>query len=765
VKTDESLELVGRLAREYPGLTYDRAPSLRKAPFANVARELRQAIDYLRYLEPLYAGADDLRGRAARQAPAPLRLVVRGPLARRPASTALRRCLQALESLLPAAPAAVDLLRAQSPDVVLVSPLVGFASTQADYVRAAGRLGIPSVLPVLSWDNLTNKGLLRDAPDLVLVWNELQRREAVDLHGVPPERVTVAGAWSYDHWFDWRPARSRERLTAELGLPAAAPLVLYVCSSPFIAPDEVRFVRRWLAALRADPELRDAGVVVRPHPQNAAQWAGVELGPRAVVWPPAGEDPLDEDARRNYFDSMFHADALVGINTSALVEAAILRKPVHTVADGSFRGTQEGTVHFGYLGHLHVAASLAEHAGLLAASLRQRGPDPASERFLATFIRPHGVDAPAAPVAVAAIERVSGRRAPVPPPRAAVVATTALRPLERELRRRRRAAAAARRDELDDARSAVAALGRDAQPVLAGPWLGEVGYELLYWIPFLRAAVARVPSLAERLVVVSRGGTAPWYDGLCGRYVDVFDHVDPSDLERELDAVGEETAGYRKQYAETSFDRRLLTEIRAAHGLGDAPLLHPATMFAAYRRLAKRQVSPLDVPDLFAYATLAAPAVPAAVAARLPEDFVAVRLYHNASFPDTAANAEATDALLRRLTAQGEVVLLDAPQRVDDHVSTAVGDVPVVRVDDLMTMRDNLAVQTAVVARARAFVGTYGGFSYLPLLLGVPSTALYSEPGRFRERHLDLALGLARRPGFGEFEAIDASAPTAPTVA
>ena len=34
--------------------------------------------------------------------------------------------------------------------------------------------------------------------------------------------------------------------------------------------------------------------------------------------------------------------------------------------------------------------------------------------------------------------------------------------------------------------------------------------------------------------------------------------------------------------------------------------------------------------------------------------------------------------------------------------------------------RDNLAVQAALVAGASAFVGTYGGFSYLAPFLGVP---------------------------------------------
>ena len=47
--------------------------------------------------------------------------------------------------------------------------------------------------------------------------------------------------------------------------------------------------------------------------------------------------------------------------------------------------------------------------------------------------------------------------------------------------------------------------------VMVGPWLSEVGFELLYWIPFLRWAVPEFNLDPSRLIVVSRGGVAGWY--------------------------------------------------------------------------------------------------------------------------------------------------------------------------------------------------------------------------------------------------------------
>ena len=50
----------------------------------------------------------------------------------------------------------------------------------------------------------------------------------------------------------------------------------------------------------------------------------------------------------------------------------------------------------------------------------------------------------------------------------------------------------------------LARLIRGRGPIVAGPWLGEVGFELLYWIPFLAWFAERFDVPRERLVVMSR---------------------------------------------------------------------------------------------------------------------------------------------------------------------------------------------------------------------------------------------------------------------
>jgi hypothetical protein len=235
------------------------------------------------------------------------------------------------------------------------------------------------------------------------------------MHGVGGERVVVTGAQKFDRWFERTATTTHEEFATRAGIDPSRPFLLYLCSSSFIAPDELGFVRQWLGALRAsgDPTLGTIGVVIRPHPQNTTQWVDPDLSPfeNVVVWPRGGQHPDVGDAESVFFDSMFHSTAVVGINTSAQIDAAIVGKSVFTIR--AFAQSQEGTLHFHYLlrengGFVRDAGSLDEHVE----QLREAVADPegqayAIESFVASFVRPQGVGVPASPLVADAIEELA----------------------------------------------------------------------------------------------------------------------------------------------------------------------------------------------------------------------------------------------------------------------------------------------------------------------------------------------------------------------
>jgi hypothetical protein len=384
-----------------------------------VAQAVRRVGDYLRYLHPRFAEAQHLRRRQEHNLPGPTRLLGRLPVVGSRTADAGVRLLLACEAAIPPASRVGRFLDRVRPDVVVVSPLVNDVSRQTDVIKSAQARGIPTVLAVASWDHLTTKGLIRVLPDRVLVWNEVQRDEAVELHGVPGERVVVTGAQPFDRWFDRAPSTARGEFCAKVGLPEDHPIVLFVGSTASIsAPDaEVEFVRRWVTALRKhqDERLREVAVLVRPHPYNSAHWRSQRLHDlsHCALWPRDGANPVDDDDRADYFDSLHHSAAVVGVNTSAMIEAAIVGRPVLTVQAPEFAHTQMGTLHFRYLvrdrgGFVRSAQSLDEHMDQLGETLAGSEAGQAeATRFVTSFIRPRGRHQPCTPQVAEAIEGVA----------------------------------------------------------------------------------------------------------------------------------------------------------------------------------------------------------------------------------------------------------------------------------------------------------------------------------------------------------------------
>ena len=408
--------LVERLAAECPSVTFGEAPRREQDEWAPVVTRLRMAVDYLRYLEPEYGRTPRLRERSAERSPEFAVLFGESRWARwRLVRRAARAVLRAAERAIPNSTAITGYLATQKPDLMLITPLIGVVgSPQPDYVRAAKALGIPTALCVWSWDHLSSKALIRDMPDRVVVWNPVQRDEARRLHHVPQSRISVTGAQCFDQWFDRQPSRTREEFCREVGLPVDRPIVLYVGSALFGgSPSEALFVREWIAQLRASGHstLREAAVLVRPHPQRMKDWDVLAGLDRVAVW---GGNPVTDAARNDYFDSLFHSSAVVGLNTSAFLEAGIVGRPILVPLPEEFRDNQEGTIHFNYLtkvggGLLTTSRDMPEHFAQLAQSVAAP-PNPRTHaRFLEAFIRPGGLNREATPQFVDAVESLHGQ--------------------------------------------------------------------------------------------------------------------------------------------------------------------------------------------------------------------------------------------------------------------------------------------------------------------------------------------------------------------
>jgi hypothetical protein len=140
---------------------------------------------------------------------------------------------------------------------------------------------------------------------------------------------------------------------------------------------------------------------------------------------------------------------------------------------------------------------------------------------------------------------------------------------------------------------------------------------------------------------------------------------------------------------------------------------------------------------------------------RLPDDYYAVRFYARESFTDSDDNRRFARHLIESLLERSDVVLLDTPFRVNDHSEIAWMEAAsngngynkrLIKAAEWMTPRNNLAVQSRVIARSRCFVGTYGGLSYLAPFYGRPSISFRRSRGDVMDGDLSTAMDV-----FGAF--------------
>ena len=208
-------------------------------------------------------------------------------------------------------------------------------------------------------------------------------------------------------------------------------------------------------------------------------------------------------------------------------------------------------------------------------------------------------------------------------------------------------------------------LARTGRPVIVGPWLGEVGFEILYWVPFLRWVRDRFDLPPDRVIAVSRGGPVTWYRDVASRYVDVFDLLTVDALRRGNDARRRET-GEQKQLQRLPFDEAIHAAAAAVVAAPDAEWLHPSVLYRLLRPYWWHHAPVSWVERHARYAAFPAPPLPAALGLR-PREYVAVKFYTNDCLPPSPAARRWVHDVLTRLAADRPVVALSTDVALDDH--------------------------------------------------------------------------------------------------
>jgi len=249
-----------------------------------------------------------------------------------------------------------------------------------------------------------------------------------------------------------------------------------------------------------------------------------------------------------------------------------------------------------------------------------------------------------------------------------------------------------------------------------------------------------------RVTVISRGGADPWYRDLAGSYLDVFDYATPEAVKGAVEVNIGATRSSKQTFV-SDFDREVLALAASDIGTEEYALLHPRLMWQmlthSFTMLGRGQLPLSVVLERTLFRPLPEPG-PSRAVEGLPEHYVAVKLYFGGNLPDTPANRGFLATLIARLAERTHVVVLSSGIDIDEHEDWLPESSRRVHHPRGLTPRNNLALQSELIAGAQALFSTMGGFAYLAAFLDVPVYALHGRPRDYNAVHDDVLARVER---------------------
>ncbi len=222
-----------------------------------------------------------------------------------------------------------------APDLVFCPVMIG-----ADYafLREARRRGIRTIGMILSWDNLFSKNLIRVHPDMLLVHTDGIGNAARRLGDMPSKHIQAIGIPHYDRYFRGEAQEARADFFSRIGADPAKKLILYAFSGKAGLDIELEIVELLHEAIAKKEILPEAQALIRAYPRSDFSQEKIAMFRERygfLVVPPVARTStgaetweFDDASLAFLASSLAHADIVITMYSTFLIEAAIFDRPI-----------------------------------------------------------------------------------------------------------------------------------------------------------------------------------------------------------------------------------------------------------------------------------------------------------------------------------------------------------------------------------------------------------------------------------------------------
>jgi CDP-glycerol glycerophosphotransferase (TagB/SpsB family) len=178
----------------------------------------------------------------------------------------LRPLYRSLESYFFYRKEAVDLLAEIGPSAIISTRPMD--DMEATLLNAARTLKIKRVFYILSWDNITSKGIFPEKADFYLTWGSIMNQEIMEYYRAKPEIIQSCGVTHFDVHIEVKNNPQFKKYLIHLKLNPEKPYLFFTMSAPYFCPDEILIVENLAELINANYFGQEMQLVIRPHIQN-----------------------------------------------------------------------------------------------------------------------------------------------------------------------------------------------------------------------------------------------------------------------------------------------------------------------------------------------------------------------------------------------------------------------------------------------------------------------------------------------------------------
>jgi len=231
------------------------------------------------------------------------------------------------------------IFRKYRPSLVVTATTGNVAKSDLPVLWEARASRVKTLCLVHSWDNITGlfKGMMLARPDWLGTWNELQKREAVEVHFYDPDRVRVVGPPQFDLYRNPDIFAPRDSFLRKIGFDPNKKVVT-LAEATMHSAENTYILDILLDAIREEKFVAPVQLFCRMHPRRPPELSRKNYEKylnnplitfdfpdphtRSLGWNPTRASMI------YLANTLRHTDVLVNVASTVTIEASILDVPV-----------------------------------------------------------------------------------------------------------------------------------------------------------------------------------------------------------------------------------------------------------------------------------------------------------------------------------------------------------------------------------------------------------------------------------------------------